>query len=88
MASPATPPTPAQAQAGMQALLNGPAGKPPVGVMPNLDNPPTLNGIIIATSTTCIVITTMAVLIRMYTNLFLIRSTAYEDCESRVCSFF
>jgi len=62
------------------ALLNGPAGIRPSGVAPNLDNPPNANAFIIPTITVCIVASTLAVTIRLYAKLFLIRSMAYEDC--------
>lgn len=70
-----------QSAAKIQALLNGPAGPPPSGVLPNFENPPNLNSEIIFTLTFCMAIATIAVLMRMYAKLFLIRSMAYEDCE-------
>lgn len=64
----------------VQALLNGPARAPPAGVPPNLENPPNLNHYLIITLVLCVLFSTLAVLIRMYTKFFLIRSVAYEDC--------
>ncbi|KAL8784312.1 MAG: hypothetical protein Q9195_009091 [Heterodermia aff. obscurata] len=61
------------------ALLNGPAGAPPAGVRPNLDNPPNLNTASIAAIAVCEAFSALAVMIRLYTKLFLIRSTTYED---------
>lgn len=68
--------------AKMEALLNGPAGKPPVGLRPNLDNPATLDGTIIAVLMLCLVISTTSVLVRSYTKKYLIKSVALEDCKS------
>lgn len=76
MATPTTAPTPEQ----LRALLNGTAGKPPAGVMPNLQNPPNLNAFLILTLTLALTFGTLAILMRMYTKLFIIRSVAYEDC--------
>lgn len=81
MASSTSPWTSEQSAAKIQALLKGPAGPPPSGVLLSFDNPPNLNSEIIFTLTLCMAITTIAVLMRMYTKLFLIRSMAYEDCE-------
>jgi len=68
----------------MLVLLNGPADVPPVGVVPNFDNPPDLNAIIISTITACTVASTLAVTIRLYSKLLLIRSIALEDCKFRI----
>ena len=82
MAEPSGSPTQMQAVAAQMALLKGPAAKPPVGVTPDLLNPSNNNTLIIATVTLCLVFAALAFLIRMYTKLFLIRSTEYEDCRS------
>lgn len=63
----------------LEALLNGPAGPPPPGVRPDFDNPANLNGLFILTLTLCLVFAGFAVLMRIYTKLFLIRSWDYED---------
>ena len=65
----------------LQALLSGPAGAPPAGVTPNFNDPANLNGLVILTLTLCLVFATMAVLMRVYTKCFLIRSWDYEDCN-------
>lgn len=65
----------------VQALSNGPAGAPPAGVTPEFDNPPNLNTLVTITMVFCVSFATLAVLIRMYTKVFLIRSVAYEDCK-------
>lgn len=71
------PVTSEQSAAKIRALLNGAAGPPPSGVLPNFN----LNSEIIFTLTFCMTIATIAVLMRMYAKLFLIRSMAYEDCQ-------
>ena len=71
---------PTQAQAKIQALLNGPAGTPPVGVLPTLDN--SSNMATPLTIILCLTSATLLVLLRMYTKLFILRSIAYEDCGS------
>lgn len=65
----------------LQALLNAPAGAPPAGVIPNFSDPANLNGPIIVTLVLCLVFATLAVLMRVYTKCFLIRSWDYEDCN-------
>ena len=80
MASPTAPLTPQQ----LQQLLNGPAEKPPPGVLPNFNDPSNLDTAFIITLTFCITFATLAFLLRIYTKIFLIRSVAYEDCEYHI----
>lgn len=86
MATPTTASTPAQLQAELQAILNGPAVAPPAGVTPNFYSPANLDRFVILTLTLCITLSTFAVLTRLYTKKFLIRSWAYEDCETIISS--
>ena len=65
----------------LQELLNGPAGSPPVGVIPNLNDPPDLDTYVILTISVCMTLATVAVLLRMYTKISITRSLAYEDCK-------
>lgn len=75
-------PSPNQSPEQLNAeLLNGPAAKPPLGVVPNFVDPTTLNAAVITVVSICLVIGTLAVLIRSYTKLVLIKSIAYEDCK-------
>ena len=75
-------PSPSQSPEQMQAeLLNGPAAKPPVGVVPNFVDPTNLDTAVITVLSVCLIIGTLAVLIRTYTKLMLIKSIAYEDCK-------
>ena len=82
MAAPSISTTSDQSQAKTQAILNGPAGRPPVGVVPNFHDPPNLDTAVTTIVAVCLFTSTLAVLIRMYTKSFLIRSIAYEDCKS------
>ena len=69
-------------QASLQALLDGPAGRPPLGIVPNFQHPSNLDAIVFPTVAICLTTTTLAVLARLYTRLFLLRSIAREDCKS------
>lgn len=81
MASPTTTSTPEQSTAALQVLLNAPAGTPPPGVIPNFNHAPNLAFYVPLTLSLCIGLSTLAILMRMYTKLFLIRSRALEDCK-------
>lgn len=63
-----------------QTQLWEPAGTPPAGVSSDFQNPSNLNTFLILTLTLVFTFGTLAVLIRMYTKLFIIRFVAYEDC--------
>lgn len=65
----------------LQKLLNGPAEKPPAGVLPDFNDPSSLHKYVVVTLTLCMTFSTVAFSLRMYTKAFLIRSMAYEDCE-------
>ena len=71
------------AQEQIQSLLLQPAAKPPVGQASNLNNPPNLDGPVVAIITLCMTIATLAILMRTYTKALLVRSLAYEDCKSK-----
>ena len=75
-----TAPSIPEHQRVLDALLNGPAGTPPAGVQPNFDNPANLNTIIIIIKTIALTLTTLAVLIRIYTRQRLTHSIGYDDC--------
>ena len=81
MAASMTSPTADQAQAALQSLLNGPAGMPPPGVIPNFDNPPNLHVPFYIIASLTLSFATFAVIIRIYTKYFLLRSMGYEDCK-------
>lgn len=81
MATPTITLTPEQSMAALQRLLNGPAATPPAGVTPDFDDPPNQRLFVIAILVLCLTFSTLAVLMRMYTKLFLVRSLVPEDCE-------
>ena len=65
----------------LEILLNMPAVPPPAGIIPNLDNPPSIDTICYTTFSLCLSLASLAVGIRLYTKSFVIRCIAYEDCE-------
>ena len=64
----------------IEAILNRPAYTPPPGVQPNFDNPANLDTIIIIIKTIALTLTTLAILIRIYTRHHLSHSMGYDDC--------
>lgn len=81
MAVPSASTTPEQVQK-IQTLLNGPAGKPPEGVISSFSDLSNLYGISITVVMSGMLIATLFIFIRLYIKLYLIRSKAYEDCKS------
>lgn len=67
--------------AAVEAKLNGPAMHPPPGVEPNFVDPPNLEHIFILVLTLCVSFSAIAVFLRMYTKLFILRKVAFEDCR-------
>ncbi|KAL8832272.1 MAG: hypothetical protein Q9191_000371 [Dirinaria sp. TL-2023a] len=55
------------------------AAPPPPGVIPNVQNPANLDNYVALTLTLCILISTIAFFVRMYTKLFVNRTLAAED---------
>ena len=70
-----------QSQMEYQMLLNGPAGTPPAGVVPNFASPPNLHVYINLTLSLCFGFATLACFTRMYTRAVLVRSVGYDDCK-------
>lgn len=80
MATVASSLTPEQTHAALERLLNGPAGSPPDGTIPNFDNPPqNLIDVVYVTAVLGLSFATLAVAIRIYTKHILLRSMGYED---------
>ncbi|CAD6593760.1 MAG: hypothetical protein ASARMPRED_007916 [Alectoria sarmentosa] len=79
MASSTTAMTPEQAQAALQTLLEGPAMSPPAGTIPNFHDPPNLDAFVALTIALCVTFGTLAVVLRMYTKVFILRALAWED---------
>ena len=72
--------SPEQAQAALHTLLEGPAMSPPAGVAPNLHDPANPDVYVALTVTLCVAFATVAVILRMYTKVFILRVLAWEDC--------
>lgn len=83
---PSTTMTPT-AEQQTQALLNEPAGAPPPGVMPNVNDPSTINRYIILVLVLGLTCSTLAIFLRTYTKIFLMRTRAYEDSKSQLPHF-
>lgn len=66
--------------AAEQVILNGPALRPPPGVKSNFVNPPNMDFIVILTISICTSFSTIAILLRLYTKLIVIRKVVFEDC--------
>ena len=54
---------------------------PPAGVIPDFDHAPNLDIYVTMTITLCVIFATLAVLLRMYTKVFILRVLAWEDCK-------
>ena len=63
-------------------LLNGPAWKPPPGVVPNFYPGSPLDKLCFGLTTLGIVLVTLSVLLRLYTKLFCARKMRIEDCKA------
>ena len=66
-------------------LMEGPAAKPPPGVIPNFDDPPNSNHKITILCILAAVIGTPFVIMRLYTRLVLTRKIMFEDCTFTHC---
>ncbi|KAK6951113.1 hypothetical protein Daesc_007643 [Daldinia eschscholtzii] len=63
-----------------QAILNGPALAPPSeDVVPNFENPPNMNGLAIAVTTVALVIVTIAVFLRAYVKIWIVKNPQIHD---------
>ncbi|KAI0859321.1 hypothetical protein F4860DRAFT_269929 [Xylaria cubensis] len=62
-----------------EAILNGPALRPPPGVVPNFEHPWNLDTIALLTNAVCLTATLLACSIRAYAKLFCIRKVELED---------
>jgi hypothetical protein len=58
-----------------------PALAPPEGVIPNLIDPYTRQPILIGTATACLTLTTLCILVRLYTKVRILKSLDIEDGE-------
>lgn len=83
MVTTASSPTPEQIKA---ALLDGPAARPPPGIESNLVNPTNINTALVIVLSFFLIITSSVILIRVYTKISIMKTTAYEDCKSLLYS--
>ena len=67
--------------ADIQNQLDGPALAPPPGVTPNFVNPPSFFTFSVVVVTLCLLFSTLAICMRMYTKLYIIRRVVLEDCK-------
>lgn len=75
-------------KAKMKALIGEMSGmKPPPGVIQNLEHPPTMQNWNLLCQVICLSLSTICVLIRMYTKIFITKSHGWEDCMLRGASF-
>jgi hypothetical protein len=61
------------------AFLEGPAGKPPPGITPNLLHPPNRTDIAYGTATTAAVVCALLVFVRLYTRVRYRKKIVIED---------
>jgi len=65
----------------LQALLEGPALAPPLGVIPQLTHPPNLRATGVAVQVVCLILATLAICIRVYTKARIIGQVVLADCQ-------
>ena len=65
----------------VQKYMETPAGKPPRGVKPNFENPPSLKSVLIAVTAVGQVLSTLFVMMRIYTRHFVLRRLWWDDCQ-------
>lgn len=68
-------------QEELDALLAAPALDPPPGVTPNFENPPNKNGLAVAVTTLCIVISTLCLFLRAYVRMWREKTIHKEEGE-------
>lgn len=64
-----------------EAILNGPALKPPPGVLPNLLDPPNENHMVSSVTIVCTVAVTCAVILRFVLEVFIMKKFRIPDGE-------
>ncbi|RYP10038.1 hypothetical protein DL765_008237 [Monosporascus sp. GIB2] len=65
--------------ADMEAVLNGPALPPPIGVTPDFDNPPKSNGSGYGVLTAMMAVGALALLLRLFAKAFRVKKLRLED---------
>ena len=71
-------------QLQMETLLNGPAGPPPDDTLPDFQKSAGLKTVFEVTLFLCFTLPTLALLLRIYTRHFVLRSMGYDDCKCLV----
>lgn len=69
-------------RAMQEKILNGPALKPPPGVLPQFDDPPNLNSVGYGVVVTCAILAGTLVIARLYARAFYHKKIEFEDCKS------
>lgn len=64
----------------VQTLLSVPAMAPPPGMTPNFIDPPNLQHVVILILTVCTSLATLTVMLRIFTKIFIIHQTTFDDC--------
>lgn len=67
----------------IEARLDGPAMEPPPGGTSNFIDPPILMVPYVITLVLCLIMSTLALAMRLYTKFCIIRKNGWEDCEMR-----
>lgn len=65
-----------------QALLDSPVTTPPANTVQNLENPPNSNKLAIGVIATCIALSTVFSVLRVYSRVFCARKVRLEDCKN------
>ena len=65
----------------IEALLDGPAGQPPAGTLPDFQKPAGLETVLWVTIALSFALPSLAILLRIYTRYFVLRSIGYDDCK-------
>ena len=68
-------------QLQIEALLNAPALQPPAGTLPDYQKPAGLENVFYVTLALSFAFPSLALLLRIYTRHFLLRSLGYDDCR-------
>jgi hypothetical protein len=70
-----------------QQVLNGPSLSPPtVDILPNFDNPPNKNDVSFVVVTIGLAVSSIAILLRVYSMAFVVRRMTIQDCMPLVLS--
>lgn len=70
-----------------EAILNGPALAPPNGLTPNFDHPPNDNPVALAAMTICLIVATIAAVLRIYSRVIVLKRVFLEDCKIEPCAW-